>query len=64
MSGRTRPAYNPARSPYWQLGYRDGQADRELLCEDENAQIRGPEPPDPGYRVMYDLGYEAGFQGE
>jgi len=62
MSGTSKPTYKP-RSPRWLDGYADGQADRELLCEDENAQIQGPMPPDPEYPVQYNLGYEAGFQG-
>jgi len=62
MSGTSKPTYKPD-SPRWLDGYADGQADRELLCEDEDAQIQGPMPPDPEYPVQYNLGYEAGFQG-
>jgi hypothetical protein len=63
MSGTSKPAYKPG-SPRWNDGYADGCADRELLCKDENAELRGPVPPDPSYPVMYNRGYEAGFQGE
>lgn len=64
MSGRKRPAYDPSKSPGWQLGHEDGTADRARLGENEDAKIQGPTPPHPDYRKMYDRGYEAGFQGE
>ena len=64
MSGRNRPTYNTATSPSWNLGHDDGRADREYLCKHPDGNPIGPNPPDPHYRKMYDLGYEAGFQGE
>jgi hypothetical protein len=63
VSGKDKPAYKPG-SPRWNDGYADGQADRQLLCADPDAHPAGPMPPDPAHPVMYNLGYEAGFQGE
>jgi hypothetical protein len=63
MSGY-RAGYSELHSPGYALGLDDGRADRELLCEDPEAEPRGPMPPDPAHPVMYYRGYEAGFQGE
>ena len=63
MSGSSRPTYKPG-SPRWLDGYHDGQADRQLLLADPEAEPQGPLPPDPEYPVMYNRGYEAGFQDD
>lgn len=63
MSGKDKPTYKPG-SPSWKDGHADGLADRQRLCENPPREPIGPNPPDPAYPVMYNLGYEAGFQGE
>ena len=63
VSGRDKPAYKPG-SPRWNDGFSDGYADRMRLCMNPPREPVGPMPPDPGYPKMYNLGYEAGFQGE
>ena len=63
MSGTSRPTYKPG-SPSWNDGYADGYADRQRLCMNPPREPIGPNPPNPNYPVMYNRGYEAGFQGE
>ena len=63
MSGKDKPTYKPG-SRNWNIGHADGHADRLRLCEDPPREPIGPTPNDPAYPVMYNLGYEAGFQGE
>jgi hypothetical protein len=47
----------------WAAGHEDGRADRARLCQNPPLDPIGPCPPDPAYPVMYNRGYEAGFQG-
>jgi hypothetical protein len=62
MSGY-KPGYSEANSPNWQLGYEDGKSDRARLAQDPPLDPIGPNPPQPAYPMMYNRGYEAGFQG-
>ncbi len=48
-------------SPMRALGLEHGQRDTERISACPPSEPVGPEPPNPDYRVMYDRGYQAGF---
>lgn len=50
-----------ANSPMYALGLIDGAADAERVSQCPPQPAEGPCPPHPGYRVMYNKGYDRAF---
>lgn len=48
-------------SPMFACGRERGELDTARISACPPHQPLGPEPPYPDYRVMYDRGYETGF---
>ncbi len=48
-------------SPMYALGLEHGRADTARIASCPVLNPVGPAPPVPAYRVMYDRGYQAGF---
>lgn len=50
-------------SPMFLVGWEDGERDAQRVAQCPPVPAVGPEPPYPAYPVMYNRGYEAGFEG-